>query len=264
VRAKKSFGQHFLHDGRVIQAIVNAVNPEANDLVIEIGPGTGRLTKYLVERVGTERLRAVEADRDMVAHLATKIPGLQVIQADAARFEWANLVGEQKAVIVGNLPYNASTAILFHLLLNHRHRFRRMVFMFQREVADRLRAGPGSKTFGPPSVLATLVATVRMVVKVRPSSFRPKPKVDSAVLQFEPREQPLFEIGDHEVNAFNDFVHALFRQRRKTVLNNLKPVSGPEAADHLIAAGIDPRARAETLSIESLVALWRHVLGECL
>ncbi|HIA00418.1 MAG TPA: ribosomal RNA small subunit methyltransferase A [Myxococcales bacterium] len=262
MKAKKSFGQHFLHDGRVLQAIVNAAAPREGELVVEIGPGTGQLTKRLAAQVGVQNLRAVEADRDMVAHLATKMPELEVVQADAARFEWETLIHNQPAVIVGNLPYNASTAILFHLLLNHRHRFRRMIFMFQREVAERLRAGPGGKTFGPPSVLSSLLAKVQMVVKVPPGAFRPPPKVDSAVLSFEPREQPLFNIENDQINDFNDFVHALFRQRRKTVLNNLKRVAGQDAAEHLNAVDINPMARAETLEIESLVELWRHVLGE--
>jgi len=262
MRAKKSFGQNFLHDERVINAIVNGLNPQTDELVCEIGPGTGRLTRRLAEIVPTSHLVCVEADRDMVHHLNEKLPGIRVDLGDAAKYEWENLVPDgQTASVVGNLPYNASTAIYFHLLLNHRHRFRRMVFMFQREVADRLRADAGSKIYGSSSVMTHLLAKVTLVVKVPPQAFRPKPKVNSAVLAFEPHSQPKFGVKTEEVDKFNDFLHAIFRQRRKTGANNLKPLVGQRRNEMLTATGIDPSARAETLPPELLVTLWRNVLG---
>lgn len=262
MRAKKSFGQNFLHDDSVIHAIVSGLNPKANELVCEIGPGTGRLTKRLVETVPIEHLVCIEADRDMVQHINAKWPALRVDLADAANYPWEQLEFDGRdAVVVGNLPYNASTAIYFHLLLNHRHRFRRMVFMFQREVADRLRADAGSKIYGPPSVITHLLTAVTLVVKVPPAAFRPQPKVNSAVLAFEPLNQPKFGVHTEEITDFNDFLHAIFRQRRKTVANNLKPLVGQKRNNILIDTGIDPSARAETLPPELLVALWRNVLG---
>lgn len=262
MRAKKSFGQNFLHDERVISNIIQGLSPNDNELVCEIGPGTGRLTRRLTQVVPIANLICVEADRDMVQHLQEKLPGINVELADAANYPWERFIPKgQRAVVVGNLPYNASTAIYFHLLLNHRDRFRKMVFMFQREVADRLRAESGSKTYGPPSVITNVLTEVSMVVKVPPEAFRPKPKVNSAVLAFEPLEQPRFGLDNEEIDQFNHFVHAVFQQRRKTINNNLKPIVGESRGDILSATGIDPSARAETLKPELLVALWRNVIG---
>lgn len=259
MRAKKSFGQHFLHDGRVLHGIGAALEVRPDEVVCEIGPGTGRLTKRLLERVGPERLICLERDRDMIEHLGHKFPDLRVIEGDATRFDWSTVV-TGPAVVCGNLPYNVSAPIYFHLLEQHRSRFRRMVLMFQKEVAQRFVAQPGSKRFGPPSAITHVLADARLIMTVKPGAFRPPPKVDSAVIRVDPLAQPRFDLRPDQIPAFSEFVHSLFRARRKTVLNNLKPLtSNPLAA--LEAAGIEPRLRAEMLSVESLVDLMRRVLG---
>jgi len=264
MRAKKSFGQHFLHDRKILHRIVDAMAAQPDERLIEIGPGTGQLTRVVAERLGVERLVCIEQDRDMVAHLATKLPELQVIQADAMRYDWDTLVPSEqrgKAVIFGNLPYNVSTQIYFHLLFGHRTTFRTMVFMFQKEVASRILSGHGSKAYGPPSVMTHLLTDSRLVTNVPPSAFRPPPKVNSAVIQIQPLETPRYGLNEADISQINTFIHALFRQRRKTIRNNLKPVAGERTEDVLATCGVEQRARAETLPPQTLVQLWRTVYG---
>ena len=259
MQAKKAFGQHFLHDRGVLAAIVRTLAPKEGEAVVEIGPGTGRLTSALLEVVAAERLVAIEQDRDMIAHLGEKLPALRVLQGDAARFDFDPVL---PALVVGNLPYNASAAIYFHLLLGYRRHVRRMVLMFQREVAERFVAGPGSKAYGPPSVLTAVLAEACLVLRVGPEAFRPPPKVWSAVLRIDPLAEPRFGLGEGDVAPFLDFVHGLFRQRRKTVANNLRVLLGDaDVAGPLGAAGVDGRLRAEAIAPETLVSLWRHVVG---
>ena len=263
MRRKKSLGQHFLHDPGVLGAIVRGLEWREGELVCEIGPGTGRLTARLRETVGVERLVCVERDRDMIAHLSAKLPDVQVLSGDATRFPWETLVpdGAQPGLVCGNLPYNVSAPIYFHLLLAHRRRFRTLVLMFQREVAERIVAGPGSKKYGPPSVLTHILADASRLMVVKPRSFRPPPRVDSAVIRVWPLRAPRYDIGEEEVAAFGDFVHAAFRQRRKTIFNNLRELLDKErAGEALASAELDPRARAEALAPQSLVRLWRCVL----
>ena len=258
MHAKKAFGQHFLHDRGVLAAIVRALDAQPGESVVEIGPGTGRLTAALVTAVGPERLVAIEQDRDMIAHLAETMPELRVLQGDAARFDLDALL---PAAVVGNLPYNASTAIFFHLL-DSRLRIRRMVLMFQREVAERLVAVHGCKAYGPPSVLTKVLTDARLVLRVGPHAFHPPPKVWSAVLRVDPLPAPRFGLGEEDVAPFNEFVHGLFRQRRKTVSNNLRVLVGnTDATAALAAARLDPSLRAEAIAPETLVDLWRHVVG---
>ena len=245
----------------MLAAIVRALELQPEELVCEVGPGTGRLTERLITAAGIEQVRCVEMDRDMVAHLAERHPSLSVIQADAAGVDWETITGGSPATVCGNLPYNASTAIYFHLLLVHRHLFRRFVLMFQREVAERLLAGPGSKRFGAPSVMTAVLAEARKVTHVPPSAFRPRPKVDSTVIAVTPRPTPHFGVREDEVEALRVFVRAAFKQRRKTIANNLKPLVGPTAGAQIEALGVDPRTRAEALPVSELVRLWRHVVG---
>ena len=260
MRAKKSLGQHFLHDGGVLAAIADALELRPEEQILEIGPGTGRLTRALVARAGAERVVCVERDRDMVAHLAANHPDVRVVPGDAVGFPFEQLIGDGPAVVAANLPYNAAAQIYFHLLLEHRHRFRRMVLMFQKEVADRLVAVPGSKRFGPPSVVTTLLADAARVLRVPPRAFRPPPRVESAVIRVDPLATPRFGVQPAEVEDLHALVTALFRQRRKTILNNLKDVLGDRAGEALSAAGVDPQARSEALPVEQLVRLWRHVV----
>ncbi len=254
---KKSFGQHFLHDRRVLLGIVDALGIEAQDQVIEIGPGTGRLTRVLAERVPPQDLSALELDRDMVAHLAEHLPELRVTPADACRVDWA-AHATRPTRLVGNLPYNASTAILFHAL-DSRHLFRRMVFMFQKEVAERLTAQPGDRNYGAPAAVLELVAETRYLFTVKPSAFRPPPRVDSAVVSFVPRQAPLHGLGDADLEAFGRFAHGVFKQPRKTLRNNLRVLT-PDADAVLAAAELPGEARPNTLDLAALVHLWRMVL----
>jgi 16S rRNA (adenine1518-N6/adenine1519-N6)-dimethyltransferase len=260
---KKALGQHFLHDVHVLNAIVSATEVTDSEQIYEIGPGTGRLTAKLLATVGADRLTCVEKDRDMIAHLSGKFPELKVLEGDARAFDWPSVtVGAvSPGVVVGNLPYNVSTVIYFDLLTRHRHLFRRFVMMFQREVAKRLLADAGSKTYGPPSVLTRTLADIRQVVKVSPRAFRPPPKVGSMVVQVDPLDTPRFGLAESEVAPFSTFVRSVFGQRRKTIRNNLKGVtSTPD--DVLHRAGVDPSHRPEVLPPETLVRLWRNVIGE--
>ena len=260
MRAKKAYGQHFLHDGSVLRAIVDALDAQPDERIVEIGPGTGRLTRKLVEAVGADRLVCVERDRDMITHLATYVPEVEVVRGDATQISWEALTGPAPALAVGNLPYNAATPIYFSLL-ESRHLFRRLVLMFQKEVADRLLAQPGTKRYGPPSVLTTLLSDARRVRNVPPSSFRPRPRVDSAVISVDPLEHARFGVQPAEIAPLQQFVRALFQQRRKTIANNLRAEVGPRAVADLEATGIAPSARPETVPPEALVQLWRRVVS---
>jgi 16S rRNA (adenine1518-N6/adenine1519-N6)-dimethyltransferase len=211
---------------------------------------------------GADRVVCVERDRDMIEHLKGKLPEIAVHYGDATQFAWDTILSpDEPAVICGNLPYNVSSVIYFDLLLQHRHRFRRMVLMFQRELADRF-LGRSRRHFGPPSILTEILAEARMILTVKPRSFRPPPKVDSAVLKIEPREAPLYTISPDDIEAFSGFVHTLFAQRRKTIRNNLKAVAGDRSTALLHEAGIHETTRAEAVPVESLVKLWRCVIGE--
>ncbi len=254
---KKSFGQHFLHDRKVMHDISRAVGWTEGDRVIEIGPGTGRLTRCLLEHIPLEALSAIELDREMIGHLAEAVPGLAVTHMDAARVDWATFTGGAPTRLVGNLPYNAAAPIFFNTL-DHRLRFKRMVFMFQREMAERFVAKPGSGDFGPPSVMARVLTEPTWLCIVKPSAFRPPPKVDSAVVMFDPRPIPLGGLAESEIAPFSALVHAVFRQRRKTLRNNLRAFT--EQADRILeATGIDGGLRPETLDIAALVRLFREV-----
>ncbi|MFT7621962.1 MAG: 16S rRNA (adenine1518-N6/adenine1519-N6)-dimethyltransferase [Myxococcota bacterium] len=260
MRAKKSLGQHFLHDDGVLQAITRALEWRDDEQIIEIGPGTGQLSRVLAELAGHDLLTCVEKDRAMIAHLARKQKSLKVVEGDAMRFDFTTLLGDEPAVVAGNLPYNVGTEIYFHLLENHRGRFRRLVLMFQKEVADRLVASEGSKKYGPPSVMTRVLADARSIMTVKPESFRPPPRVDSSVIVVDPLPEPRFGLSDTDLVPFGRFVRGIFGQRRKTIHNNMKRVVGPQGPDALAAAGIDPQARPETLAPEALVKLWRAVL----
>ena len=256
---KKSFGQHFLHDRKVMHDIARAVGYQPGERIIEIGPGTGRLTRCLLEHIPLEALSAVELDREMIAHLLEAVPGLPVEQADAARVDWSATLSGGDARLVGNLPYNAAAPIFFNAL-DHRRCFRRLVFMFQKEMAERFTALPGTDHYGAPSVITRLLTEPRWLCIVKPSAFRPPPRVDSAVVVFDPRPEPLLGIQEAEVPAFSSFTHGIFRQRRKTLRNNLRELT-PEADRALAEGGIDGTARPETLPLEIIVQLFRLVRG---
>jgi len=242
-RPRKRFGQHFLHDPIVIDKIVHAVNPQPGDLLLEIGPGLGAITLPLLRRAG--RLMAVELDRDVIPRLqeaARNLGELEVIQADALDFDYCAVTATgQQLRLVGNLPYNISTPLLFRLL-QHKACIRDMHFMLQKEVVLRMAAGPGGKDYGRVSVMLQAGAQVQHLFDIGRGAFRPPPRVESSFVRLLPHPRPPFPIDDHA--RFAALVAAAFSQRRKTLRNSLRDFLN---AGQIHAAGIDPGARAETL-----------------
>ena len=247
---KKRFGQHFLHDGRVIARILGALDPKPGDRIVEIGPGRGALTAPLLERVG--QLEVVEIDRDVIEPLRAacgNAPGLTIHLGDALAFDFTALAAPGTRLrLVGNLPYNISTPLLFHLL-EQAHVVQDMLFMLQKEVVDRMTAGPGEDAYGRLSVTLAARAEVAQLFNVGPGAFHPPPQVDSAVVRLVPRPPP-FEIVD--LAGFDRVVTAAFGQRRKQIGNSLRQRVTPE---ELAQAGIDPRERAERLSAADFARL---------
>jgi 16S rRNA (adenine1518-N6/adenine1519-N6)-dimethyltransferase len=243
VRAKKRLGQHFLHDPAVIRRLVAAIAPAPADRVVEVGPGLGALTRPLLEHL--DRLHVVEVDRELAANLPSRVAQperLVVHEADALRFDFASLASGPRSVrVVGNLPYNISTPLLFHLLA-FGDAIADMHVMLQREVVDRMTASPGGKEYGRLTVMLAAAARCEACFDVGPGAFTPPPKVWSTVVRITP-SAPDFAIGDRE--RFASLVAHLFSMRRKTLGRALK---GRLTAAQIAAAGIDPIARPETLS----------------
>ena len=252
-RPRRSLGQHFLADPNIARRIVNLADIDKNDCVVEIGPGLGALTELLAERAG--KLILVEYDRQLARELRAKFAAashVSVIEADALEVDFTAMLGTTEGVIlVANLPYNIATAVLARVL-DQRRPFARLVVMIQREVAERLRASPGTKTYGALSVLTQIAATVRRGFRVGPGAFVPRPEVDSEVVILEPSREWRAAIG--EFDAFRRLVQALFSQRRKQLVNSLKQLS-EHPADLLRSLDIDPMRRAETLSLDEFAKL---------
>ncbi|QDW67241.1 16S rRNA (adenine(1518)-N(6)/adenine(1519)-N(6))-dimethyltransferase RsmA [Luteimonas granuli] len=248
--AKKALGQHFLHERGVVDRIILAVDPKPGDRIVEIGPGQGAMTFPLLERHG--HLTAIEFDRDLLAPLAVRAREhgeLELIHADVLDVDFTALAGGTPLRLVGNLPYNLSSPILFHAL-DHAAAVRDMHFMLQKEVVDRMAAAPGSKVYGRLSVMLQAWCRVTALFDVGPGAFRPPPKVDSAVVRLVPRDPA--EVGIDDPARFAAIVRAAFGQRRKTLRNALQALcSGEEIA----AAGVDPSLRAEQLSVPDFVRL---------
>jgi 16S rRNA (adenine1518-N6/adenine1519-N6)-dimethyltransferase len=260
--ARKRFGQHFLHDPGILRRIVEAIAPQPEDRLVEIGPGEGALTLPLLRACG--HLTAIELDRDLIASLAARardIGDLNIISADVLTVDFSKLAGlsrpsiASKLRIAGNLPYNISTPILFHCL-DHAAAIRDMHFMLQKEVVDRMAAPPGSKTYGRLSVMLQLRCTVEPLFRVPPGAFRPPPKVDSAIVRLTPL--PTQALPDADSGMIERLVRAAFGQRRKTLSNALRDLATAKQID---AAGIDPRARAEQLAPSAFVALAQTLAG---
>ena len=255
MRAKKRYGQHFLQ-GVWADRLVEAIAPKHGDHFVEIGPGPGALTLRLAPRVGS--LIAVEVDDEMVAALRPQVPSnVRLIHADVLKTDLAALIDGRDTRFAGNLPYNVSSPILFRLLDLHRRtgRVRDASFMLQREVAERLESGPGSKDYGILSILFQLHADIRRVLTLPPGAFRPAPRVHSAVVSLSFRE-PAVAIRDEAV--LESMVRSMFTQRRKTLTNALGPFAvnrGLTPTVALTAAGIDGRRRAETLQLSELARL---------
>jgi 16S rRNA (adenine1518-N6/adenine1519-N6)-dimethyltransferase len=247
---KKRLGQHFLHDAGIIDNIVRAVDPRPGDRLVEIGPGQGAITFPLLERHG--ELTVVEFDRDLIAPLtaAAQPHGtLHVIHSDVLQVDFTALADGGTLRLVGNLPYNLSSPILFHAL-DHAAVVRDMHFMLQKEVVDRMAAGPGSKVYGRLGVMLQAYCRVTPLFDVPPGAFHPPPKVDSAVVRLVPK--PASEITVEDRSMFARVVRDAFGQRRKTLRNALSNVCD---ANSIAAAGIEPTLRAEQVPVAAFVAL---------
>ena len=251
-RARKRFGQHFLHDQNIIDLILRAINPLPGDHLVEIGPGQGALTYPLLQRC--KDLIAIELDRDLVPVLqreSKRYGNLEVINADILEFNLASLGKDKKFRLLGNLPYNISTPLMFHVL-ESMSQIEDMHFMVQKEVALRIVAGPGNNNYGRLSVMLQYRCECQYLFDVGPGSFSPPPKVDSAVVRMTPLTEPLHDIGDEKI--FSAIVQAAFGQRRKTISNSLR---SQVSRDSISACGIDPSLRAENLTIGDFARLSR-------
>lgn len=253
-RPKKKFGQHFLLDKNIIRKIVAAAQISEGDCVIEIGPGTGALTEGLLQ--AGARVLAIEVDRDMVGFLKEKFPDLEVINQDALRlsYSWLSKERKERFKVVSNLPYNISGPILARFL-SEREAFTRLVLMFQKEVAERLVARPGTKAYGTLSVFTQAFTDVKIEFNVSKNLFTPRPKVDSSVVSMKVLPEPKVEIGDEAF--FRAVVRAAFGTRRKTLTNALKSLGLEKdlVAAALEEAGIDPQRRGETLDLKEFSIL---------
>jgi 16S rRNA (adenine1518-N6/adenine1519-N6)-dimethyltransferase len=251
-RARKRFGQHFLHDQNIIDLILRAINPLPGDHLVEIGPGQGALTYPLLQRC--KDLIAIELDRDLVPVLqreSKRYGNLEVINADILEFNLASLGKEKKFRLLGNLPYNISTPLMFHVL-ESMSQIEDMHFMVQKEVGLRIVAGPGNNNYGRLSVMLQYRCECQYLFDVGPGSFSPPPKVDSAVVRMTPLTEPAHDIGDEKI--FSAIVQAAFGQRRKTISNSLRSQVSRES---ISACGIDPSLRAENLTIGDFARLSR-------
>jgi 16S rRNA (adenine1518-N6/adenine1519-N6)-dimethyltransferase len=241
---RKRFGQHFLHDPGIIRRIVEKVAPRPGEHLVEVGPGRGALTWGLLGRAGV--LDVIEIDRDLGQALAADSrgkPGLTVHVGDVLDTDFCALRGRGPPLrIVGNLPYNISTPLLFHLL-KQRADIADMHFMLQKEVVDRMAAQPGGKEYGRLTVMLAAYADVERLFDVGPGAFQPPPAVWSAIVRLRPSRTPRFAIGDD--GAYRLLVTAAFSQRRKTLRNGLK---GLLEGREIEACGVDPQLRPETLA----------------
>ena len=252
---KKSLGQHFLTDRSIIDQIVRAVNPKPGDRLVEIGPGQGAITFPLLRRHG--ELTVIEFDRDLITPLMEASEGvgrLTIIHKDVLQVDFGKLAGDEGPLrLVGNLPYNISSPILFHAL-DHADAVLDMHFMLQKEVVDRMASEPGSKVYGRLSVMLQAYCTVTSLFDVPPGAFRPPPKVDSSVVRLVPKPADQIGIADHVL--FERVVREAFGQRRKTLRNALQlTCSGAD----IEAAGLRPDARAEQLQVSEFVQLAAHL-----
>lgn len=250
-RARKRFGQNFLIDHGIIREIVRAVHPQAEDHIVEIGPGKGAITELLAD--SCQHLRVIELDRDLAPWLKVKFekhPDFQLFQADALAFDFSQLVPHDRGLrIVGNLPYNISTPLIFHLL-SYSDAVTDMHFMLQKEVVKRMAAQAGDSAYGRLGIMVQYYCAVEALFEVPPSAFDPAPKVDSAIVRLTPHRQLPYPARN--IRVLEKLVNLAFQQRRKTLRNSLKATLAPEVIDSL---PVDAGVRAETLSLETFVTL---------
>ncbi|OGS91408.1 MAG: 16S rRNA (adenine(1518)-N(6)/adenine(1519)-N(6))-dimethyltransferase [Gallionellales bacterium GWA2_60_18] len=250
-KAKKQFGQNFLVDQNIIADIVRAIRPEPDDSMVEIGPGLGALTRPLLKQLN--KLHVVEIDRDIIARLKTDYPQdrLVIHEGDALEFDFAALPAPLR--IVGNLPYNISSPLLFHFAA-YAARITDMHFMLQNEVVERMVAAPSTPQYGRLSVMLQYRFYMEKLLDVPPASFRPAPKVDSAIVRMIPL--PAGEIAVRNESRFAAIVAAAFGQRRKMLRNTLREWLHEDDLAHL---GIDARLRAEDLSVAQFIGMANYL-----
>ena len=257
-RPRKRLGQHFLHDRHAIGRIIDSIGVRADDHVLEIGPGEGVLTWSLLERAG--RVDVVEIDRDLAAGLTTQAEAagreLHVHVTDALRFDLTDIAGDTPLRVVGNLPYNISTPLLFHLL-EQRTYIADMHLMLQREVVERMAAPAGSAARGRLSVMLQAFCRVEALFHLPPGAFRPPPRVDSTVARLVPLATPVVEPA--AAAAYAQIVRLAFAGRRKTLRRTLAPLLTAEAIE---ACGVDPGLRPERLDVAAFAALAHSVTHE--
>ncbi|MGH7585074.1 MAG: 16S rRNA (adenine(1518)-N(6)/adenine(1519)-N(6))-dimethyltransferase RsmA [Gemmatimonadales bacterium] len=256
MRPKKRLGQHFLRDARILARIADALEAGAGDTVVEVGPGPGGLTAELAGRAG--RVIAIEKDRDLARELVGRFPNVEVVEGDALALDWQALAGGP-FLAAGNIPYNITSPLIDKALVPPRPVC--VVFLVQREVADRLAGAPGSADYGALTVGVQVVARVERLFRVPAGAFFPAPRVDSAVVRLTPLAQPLIEDG--LVPAFRRTVVGLFGFRRKQLIRAVRELTGwdaPRAGEALAAAGVDPVLRPEALAPTDFVALHRTLV----
>jgi 16S rRNA (adenine1518-N6/adenine1519-N6)-dimethyltransferase len=255
-RAKRRLGQHFLSDRRILERIADALGATGADTVLEIGPGPGGLTEALAARAG--KVVAIEKDPDLLPALKHRVPGAVVVEADALDADWHALAG-QDFLVAGNIPYNITSPLIDKALSPPRPR--RIVFLVQKEVADRVGAPPGGEAYGALSVGVQSVARAERMFTVPAGAFHPRPKVDSAVLRLTPLAEPV--VSDAEVSSFRRLVVGLFGFRRKQMARGLRELTGWDAhrvEGALARGGIDPRVRPETVAPTRFAALLRALV----
>ena len=252
-KAKKHFGQNFLVDERIIADIIRAIRPEAGDNMVEIGPGLGALTRPLLKLLNT--LHVVEIDRDIIARLKADYPQDKIVihEGDALKFDFAELPAPLR--IVGNLPYNISSPLLFHFS-GYAARITDMHFMLQNEVVERMVAAPSTPEYGRLSVMLQYRFHMEKLIDVPPESFRPAPKVDSAIVRMIPI--PADQIAVKDEALFAKVVSAAFGQRRKTLRNTLRPYL---AEADFAQLGLDAQLRAENLGVAEFASITRLLSG---
>jgi 16S rRNA (adenine1518-N6/adenine1519-N6)-dimethyltransferase len=255
-RARKRFGQHFLHDPGVIARILSAIAPSRTDAMVEIGPGLGAITLPLLQRL--DRLHAVEIDRDAIRHLrevTANSASLQIHEGDVLEFDLGSLFGGTSLRVVGNLPYNISTPLLFRLIEQRRH-IHDMHFMLQKEVVDRMAAAPGSEHYGRLTVMLAPWLAIEPLFDIGPGAFRPPPRVVSTFVRLTPHAAAPVRIDSPR--HYSVVVAAAFAQRRKTLRNALRALL---TAEDIAASGIDPGARAEVIPAAGFAALAATLLS---
>ena len=262
MRKTKALGQHFLTSRAILNKIVSIISPHKDELIIEIGAGKGALTFALAERCG--KVIAIEKDQSLIPFLVEKKRGnVDILEKDVLSIDFFSLLEEErtffgKVKLVGNLTYSISSPLLFKTL-EAKDLFSSCVFLLQKEVAERMSAGPGSKKYAPLSILFQIYFDVRLRFIVAPGSFSPPPRVQSALVSLEKREAPLFLVRDR--SRFQAFLRTAFAQRRKTLLNNLKSLGLPFPLfiESFRQLGLDPGVRAEQVPIEKFVCLFDAV-----